>query len=75
MKALFLQYAKCSTCVKAKKWLEENDIAVSYTNLPINWIFKQWKKLLTKVFRLHPSGGITEEELITIVEELSLIHI
>ena len=24
---------------------------------PINWIFKQWKKLLKKVFRLHPSGG------------------
>ncbi len=37
---------------------------------PINWIFKQWKKLLKKVFRLHPSGGITEEELITIVEEV-----
>ena len=27
MKALFLQYAKCSTCVKAKKWLEANSIA------------------------------------------------
>ncbi len=37
---------------------------------PINWIFKQWKKLLKKVFRLHPSEGITEEELITIVEEV-----
>lgn len=37
---------------------------------PINWFFKMWKKLLTKVFRLHPAGGITEEELITIVEEV-----
>lgn len=37
---------------------------------PFNWIFKQWKRLLTRVFRLHPSGGITEEELITIVEEV-----
>ncbi len=37
---------------------------------PVNWVFKQWKKLLTKMFHLHPSGGITEEELITIVEEV-----
>ena len=33
MKALFLQYAKCSTCVKAKKWLEANSIA--YEDRPI----------------------------------------
>lgn len=33
MKALFLQYAKCSTCVKAKKWLETNSIA--YEDRPI----------------------------------------
>ena len=33
MKALFLQYAKCSTCVKAKKWLETNGIA--YEDRPI----------------------------------------
>lgn len=33
MKALFLQYAKCSTCVKAKKWLEANNIA--YEDRPI----------------------------------------
>ncbi len=26
MKYLFLNYPKCSTCVKAKKWLEENNI-------------------------------------------------
>ena len=26
MKYLFLNYPKCSTCVKAKKWLEENGI-------------------------------------------------
>ncbi|WP_312643460.1 arsenate reductase family protein [Hydrogenoanaerobacterium sp.] len=27
MKYLFLQYPKCSTCQKAKKWLDENDVA------------------------------------------------
>jgi arsenate reductase len=26
MKTLFLEYPKCSTCKKAKKWLEENNI-------------------------------------------------
>ncbi|MGL4656757.1 MAG: arsenate reductase family protein [Sarcina sp.] len=26
MKALFLEYPKCTTCRKAKKWLEENNI-------------------------------------------------
>ena len=26
MKALFNCYAKCSTCMKAKKWLDENNI-------------------------------------------------
>lgn len=33
MKALFLEYAKCSTCVKAKKWLDANGIA--YEDRPI----------------------------------------
>ena len=27
MKYLFVQYPRCSTCQKAKKWLEENQIA------------------------------------------------
>ena len=27
MKYLFLQYPKCSTCKKAKKWLDENSIS------------------------------------------------
>ncbi|MGL4762420.1 MAG: arsenate reductase family protein [Sarcina sp.] len=26
MKTLFLEYPKCTTCKRAKKWLEENDI-------------------------------------------------
>lgn len=26
MKYLFIQYPKCSTCQKAKKWLEENNV-------------------------------------------------
>lgn len=38
--------------------------------IPINSFFIVWKKLLTKVFRLKGSSGFTEEELITIVEEV-----
>lgn len=36
---------------------------------PINFLFTMWKKLLAKMFHLEASGGITEDELITIVEE------
>ncbi len=36
---------------------------------PFNWIFSQWKKLLQKVFKTKENTGITDEELITIVEE------
>jgi len=36
---------------------------------PINFLFTQWKKLMSKIFKTKKSQGITEEELITIVEE------
>lgn len=36
---------------------------------PINFIFTQWKKLLNKLFRSPGGKGMTEEELLTIVEE------
>ncbi len=36
---------------------------------PFNWLFGQWKKLLQKVFKTQESRGITDEELLTIVEE------
>ena len=29
MKNLFIEYPKCSTCQKAKKWLDENNIEYS----------------------------------------------
>ena len=35
---------------------------------PINWVFKQWKKLIVKVFKLEKEATITEDELLTIVE-------
>lgn len=36
---------------------------------PVNWLFSQWKKLLSAVFHSSQNTGITEDELITIVEE------
>ncbi len=36
---------------------------------PLNWLFKGWKKLLSLVIKSPEETGITEEELLTIVEE------
>lgn len=37
--------------------------------LPLNFLFSLWKKLLNRVFHTEDDQGITEEELITMVEE------
>lgn len=36
---------------------------------PLNFIFKQWKKVLSHIFKTEEEAGITEEELISIIEE------
>ncbi|QNL44372.1 HlyC/CorC family transporter [Oscillibacter hominis] len=36
---------------------------------PLNFLFAQWKRLLSVIFRTEESQGITEEELITMVSE------
>lgn len=36
---------------------------------PFNWVFGQWKVLLNKLFKTKSDHGITEQELLTIVEE------
>ena len=36
---------------------------------PFNFLFKQWKKLLSMIFKSDDSNAITEEELLTMVEE------
>lgn len=40
-----------------------------YLLLPLNFIFSFWKKLLTKVFKTSNRQSITQEELITLVDE------
>ena len=59
MKNLFIEYPKCSTCKKAKKWLEENNIEFEYRNIVeetptveelTKWIersIKQFRKFLS----------------------------
>ena len=36
---------------------------------PVNWLFSQWKKLISRLFVVESSGAITDDELITIVDE------
>ncbi|MBR5272787.1 MAG: HlyC/CorC family transporter [Clostridia bacterium] len=43
--------------------------AIVFLLTPINFIFSLWKKLLSCVFQFSDDNAITEEELLTIVEE------
>ena len=36
---------------------------------PVNFLFTQWKKLITKIFRLDGQETITDDEILTMVEE------
>lgn len=46
MKNIFIEYPKCSTCKKAKKWLEENNIEFIDRNIveetPTNKELTEW---------------------------------
>lgn len=52
MNNIFIQYPKCSTCKKAKKWLEENDIKFTDRNIvnesPSAVELKEWIKISGK---------------------------
>ena len=37
--------------------------------MPLNFLFRQWKKFLSKLFKTEDKKAITEDELLTIVEE------
>ena len=43
--------------------------ALKLTFTPFNWVFRMWRKMISKVFKTKGSDGITDDELITIVEE------
>jgi len=64
---LFIEYPKCSTCIKAKKWLEDNGIDFIDRNIkldnPTIEELREWVKLssrpLNKVF--NTSGLLYKE--------------
>lgn len=37
---------------------------------PINWLFGKWKQLLSKLFKVKDDRRLTQDELITLVEEV-----
>lgn len=37
---------------------------------PVNWLFSQWKKLVSKAFKNKDDRTLTEEELLSLVEEV-----
>lgn len=43
--------------------------ALMFVFTPLNFLFRQWKKLLSLIFKAEEDAGITEEELISIIEE------
>ena len=42
---------------------------ISYLLYPVNWLFSQWKRLLGRIFKSPGDTAVTEEELLTIVDE------
>ena len=36
---------------------------------PVNWLFTQWKKVIARLLRVEGGSAITDDELITIVDE------
>lgn len=44
-------------------------LAICYLFYPLNWLFGLWQKLVGKIFKQKDDSNITDEELITIVDE------
>lgn len=68
MKNIFIEYPKCSTCKKAKKWLEENDIEFVDRNIvtetPTVEELTEWiKKSRQDIKRWFNTSGLKYKEL------------
>ena len=68
MKYLFIEYPKCSTCKKAKKWLEENNIEFEdrhiIENTPTEEELGKWINLSQKEIRnWFNTSGLKYKEL------------
>lgn len=68
MKYLFVNYPKCSTCVKAKKWLEENGVDFEsrhiVENNPTKEELKKWITLSGQpIKKFFNTSGILYREM------------
>ena len=63
-KSLAREYAEAFTMATAP--ILRGIVVILY---PINWLFGLWKKLLNLLFKSSRDQGVTEEELLTIVDE------
>ena len=65
---LFIHYPKCSTCQKAKKWLENNNISFTERNIieetPTSQELKEWIERSGKeVKKFFNTSGLRYKEL------------
>lgn len=68
MKNIFIEYPKCSTCKKAKKWLEENNIPFEDRNIieetPTVQELTQWiQKSGQEIKKWFNTSGLKYKEL------------
>lgn len=68
MKTIFIQYPKCSTCKKAKKWLEDNKIDFNERNIvketPTAKELEQWiNKSGLEIKKWFNTSGLKYKEL------------
>lgn len=68
MKNIFIEYPKCSTCIKAKKWLIENGVEFEDRNIvtetPTQEELKEWIKMSKKdIKKWFNTSGLKYKEL------------
>lgn len=68
MKNILIEYPKCSTCKKAKKWLEENNVSFEDRNIveeaPTTQELKEWiKKSRVETKKWFNTSGMKYREL------------
>lgn len=68
MNNIFIEYPKCSTCKKAKKWLEENNIKFTERNIvelvPSVQELEEWiKKSGLEIKKWFNTSGLKYKEL------------
>jgi len=78
MKNTFIEYPKCSTCKKAKKWLEENNIDFLERNIitetpSINELSKWIKDSNEEIKKWFNTSGLKYKEL-NLKEKLGIMN-